>query len=182
MAQLQLRDGSQGPGGQRTCRSHDARALALAAAATAAPLFVSRSWAFDSIVNVSLWDKTDADMVTGLGWGMSGDMSTATMGITAKPDAVKAGKVTFEATNNSENAIHEVILVPMPKDGALLPYEKDNMRVDEDAAHSLGEVSELDPGASGALTVTLMPGTFLLICNVPGHYEFGMWTAAQVEP
>ena len=34
----------------------------------------------------------------------------------------------------------------------------------------LGEVSELDPGKSGTLTLTIKPGKYLLVCNVPGHY------------
>ena len=42
------------------------------------------------------------------------------------------------------------------------------------------EVSELDPGASGSLTVALQPGKYLLICNVPGHYASGMWTEFTV--
>ena len=36
-----------------------------------------------------------------------------------------------------------------------LPFVAADNRVDEDAAGHLGEVSELDPGKSGALTLTL---------------------------
>jgi len=61
-----------------------------------------------------------------------------------------------------------------------LPYLPDELRVDEDAATHLGEVSELDPGQSGALTLTLKPGSYILYCNIPGHYVMGMWTVLQV--
>ena len=44
----------------------------------------------------------------------------------------------------------------------------------------MGEVSELDPGKSGSLTVTLNPGKYLLICNDPGHYVSGMWAEFDV--
>jgi len=43
-----------------------------------------------------------------------------------------------------------------------------------------GEVPELDPGKSGTLSVSLQPGTYLLLCNQPGHYEAGMWTVFTV--
>jgi uncharacterized cupredoxin-like copper-binding protein len=42
-------------------------------------------------------------------------------------------------------------------------------------------VSELDPGKSGALTITLEPGLYLLFCNVPGHFISGMWTTITVK-
>jgi uncharacterized cupredoxin-like copper-binding protein len=52
--------------------------------------------------------------------------------------------------------------------------------VDEDKAGDKGEVSELNPGQSGSLTVTLAPGKYVLVCNVPGHYGAGMWAEFDV--
>ncbi|QEX20153.1 hypothetical protein FRZ61_00670 [Hypericibacter adhaerens] len=136
-----------------------------------------------STINVSLWDKgARADMATDLGMNMGGhDMSKATMGVRAVPAAVKAGDVTFEVTNNSSETIHEMIVVPVrdPKDP--LPYIDAENRVDEDAAGHLGEVSELDPGKTGALRLHLAPGKYLLFCNVPGHFANGMWTEVTVQ-
>jgi uncharacterized cupredoxin-like copper-binding protein len=63
-----------------------------------------------------------------------------------------------------------------------LPFLTDENRVDEDKAGDKGEVSELEPGASGSLTVNLKAGTYLLICNVAGHYAAGMWTVFTVKP
>ncbi|WP_245474327.1 sulfocyanin-like copper-binding protein [Mesorhizobium sp. M2A.F.Ca.ET.042.01.1.1] len=65
---------------------------------------------------------------------------------------------------------------------ASLPYIDAENRVDEDKAGDKGEVSELDPGASGTLTVDLKPGKYVLICNVPGHFATGMWTEFTVKP
>jgi uncharacterized cupredoxin-like copper-binding protein len=45
----------------------------------------------------------------------------------------------------------------------------------------MGEVSELDPGKSGSLTLTLDAGTYMLFCNLPGHYMAGMWTFVTVK-
>jgi len=50
----------------------------------------------------------------------------------------------------------------------------------EEASGYLGEISDLDPLASGALTLTLKPGTYILFCNLPGHYMAGMWTLVTV--
>ena len=61
-----------------------------------------------------------------------------------------------------------------------LPYLNTENRVDEEHGSHLGEVSELDPGQSGALTITLKPGMYALFCNIPQHYMDGMWTLLTV--
>ncbi len=132
-------------------------------------------------VSVSLWDKPDMDMATGLGHGMGGDMSKANMGITATPESVPAGPVTFQVTNDSKDIVHEMIVAPLKSADEKLPYIDSEGRVDEEAAGHLGEVAELDPGASGALTVTLKPGSYILYCNIAGHYMGGMWTDIEVK-
>ncbi len=134
-------------------------------------------------VHVSLWDKgANMQMVTGEEYepGVKIDLSTATMGVKAMPDLAKAGVVTFKVTNNSKDTIHEMIVMKLDKAGDPLPYIQAENRVNEDKAGDKGEVSELDPGKSGALTVALQPGKYLLICNVPGHYASGMWTEFTV--
>lgn len=135
-----------------------------------------------TVVNVSLWDKgADMQMATGLAYATPGaDMSKATMGIKATPDTAKAGVVTFKVTNDSKDTIHEMIVMYLADPTKPLPYIDAEQRVDEDKAGDKGEVSELDPGKSGSLTVNLQPGTYLLICNVAGHYAAGMWTKFEV--
>ena len=137
-------------------------------------------------VKVSLWDKGASSMdmmdsIKPMGMAMmSADMTMATMGITLDTASVAAGEVTFEAVNASKDIIHEMILAPVVDQAKGLPYLVDDMKVDEDAAGHLGEVSELVPGKSGALTLTLKPGTYILFCNIPGHYAMGMWTLIKV--
>lgn len=138
--------------------------------------------AHDSMVNVSLWDKgAEAEMATGLGMGMGGNMSKATMGIKLSTDAVQAGKVTFEVTNNSKDNIHEMVIAPLKKGEHVLPYVASESEVDEDKSGDLGEVSELDPGKEGSLTLNLKPGKYVLFCNVAGHYANGMWAMLTVN-
>lgn len=134
-------------------------------------------------LNVSLWDKMNAPMATNLGMGMSGDMSTAAMGITIDRSTVKAGEVTFQVKNDSTMSMpHEMVVAPTASPDTALPYSEANSEVDEGTAGALGEVEEINAGTSGSVTLTLTPGTYVLFCNLPGHYAAGMWTLLTVEP
>jgi uncharacterized cupredoxin-like copper-binding protein len=137
-----------------------------------------------SLVQVSLWDKgASTEMPMGLAYAAPGlDLAKATMGIKVLPAVVRAGKVTFKVKNDSKDTIHEMIVMFLADPKKPLPYIDAENRVDEDKAGDKGEVSELDPGKSGALTVDLKAGKYLLICNVPGHYGAGMWTEFTVNP
>jgi len=155
----------------------------LAAAALAcATSFAPPAEAAGAVVKVSLTETTaDMDMSMKLGMAMGGNMAKATMFIKATPAAVAAGEVTFQVANDSKSVVHEMILAPIADAKKPMPYIDAENRVDEDKAGDLGEVSELDPGKSGSLTVTLKPGTYLLYCNVPGHYMAGMWTTITAK-
>ena len=160
-------------------------ALSLLAASMSG-LALTPAWADGTEVAVSLWDKGDTAMdmmgiAKPMGMAMpDADMMMASMGITVNMDIVPAGDVTFKATNNSKGMIHEMVLAPVNDATMPLPYDTENEKVDEDAAGHIGEVAELEPGQSGALTVTLKPGTYILYCNIEGHYIMGMWTLLTV--
>ncbi len=146
--------------------------LALAVPATA-----------NAVVTVALTNKPiTADLPNNLGMAMRGaDMTKAMMSIIAIPNIVPAGAVTFNATNRSSDFTHEMILIKVQDRNQQLPYVTADSKVNEDAAGHLGEVPELKPGKSGSLSITLDPGTYMLFCNVPGHYMAGMWTTITVK-
>ena len=134
-------------------------------------------------INVKLADvggAMDMSKSLGLGIGMGGDMKTATMSVEVDKKTVKFGRVTFNVTNISTETIHELIVSPIKDASETLPYINNENRVDEEHGSHLGEVSELEPGQSGALTVTLKPGMYALFCNIPNHYMDGMWTLLTV--
>lgn len=108
-------------------------------------------------------------------------MKMAMMGIDVDRTVVPAGNVTFQVRNASQETIHEMLVAPVNSRGAKLPYIADENRVDEDAAGHLGEVSELDPGKKGSLTLDLKPGLYVLFCNVAGHFSQGMWRTIEVR-
>jgi uncharacterized cupredoxin-like copper-binding protein len=116
----------------------------------------------DTAVNIVLQDASSGDNLSG-------------MKMTATPDSVKAGRIKINATNESQGLVHEVIVVASPPNVGKLPYDQKVGRVIEGRIKDLGEVSDLPPGKSGSLTLTLAPGNYLLICNQPNHYQAGMW-------
>lgn len=153
------------------------------AAGAALALFLASPALADTTVKVDLWDKGGAISDTmDMGFGMkNADAQDKTMGIKVDMDTIPAGKVTFEATNSSKETIHEMIVAPIAGMDATVPYDSNEERVKEEEAGSLGEVSELDPGKSGALTLDLKPGLYLLYCNIAGHFASGMWTTVEVK-
>lgn len=161
------------------------RLMTSAAAVGLAVLMTSASAYADTTVHVTLWDKgpdsATMDEAHPMGPASAGaNLSMAMLGVKADVSSVPAGKVTFDVTNESKDIVHEMILSPMPDDPAALPYVATDYKVDEDAAGHLGEVSELDPGKGGQLTLDLKPGKYILFCNIPGHFMGGMWTVVTV--
>src|SRR6185312_11164513 len=158
------------------------RKFALAMIAGASLAVASSAVSAATVVKVDLWDRgADVTMNTTLAYtGAKLDKSKATMGITATPTSVPAGEISFEVTNTSKDTVHEMIVMYLADPAKALPYIEGDAKVDEDKAGDKGEVSELDPGKSGVLTVELKPGKHLLICNVVGHFAAGMWTEFEV--
>ncbi len=104
------------------------------------------------------------------------------MGVMVSAATIPAGEVTFKAVNSSTDIVHEMVVAALPDMAVGLPYEEDIARVNEDVdGANLGEVAELEPGEAGSLTIRLQPGTYVLYCNIAGHYASGMWTLLTVE-
>lgn len=111
----------------------------------------------------------------------STDPSIAHMRIVLDHESIKSGRVTLRAENQSRNLVHEVIIGR--DDGAKnLPMDAKNARVIESRVRRLGEIADVAPGKSGKLTLNLRPGTYVLFCNQPGHYNDGMFTKLTVAP
>ncbi|MFO1174120.1 MAG: plastocyanin/azurin family copper-binding protein [Paracoccaceae bacterium] len=149
--------------------------------------WASAGLAASSVVNVALWDKGGEAMgnmptAPDMGMAMTNAMKMDMAPVGLKVDKVKvpAGKVTFNVTNASQDVVHEMIVSPVKNPAKPLPYKSADLQIDEDAAGHLGEVSEMQPGAKGSLTLDLKPGTYILFCNVPSHYAMGMWTLLTV--
>lgn len=89
-------------------------------------------------------------------------------------EQVKAGNVTFNVTNTSQTLAHEFVVVRSDKPIETLLYNEQEKEVEESALEVVNEIEDLDPGKSGALTVKLEPGSYILLCNKAGHFKLGM--------
>lgn len=109
----------------------------------------------------------------------STDPSITHMRIVLDQRTIKPGRVTLRAENKSKNLVHEVII---GRDDGLqeLPMDAGHIRVIESRVQRLGEIADLPPGKSGSLTLNLKPGTYVLFCNQPGHYQDGMFAKLTV--
>jgi uncharacterized cupredoxin-like copper-binding protein len=94
-------------------------------------------------------------------------------------NVVSAGKVTINARNLGGDD-HELIVV-RTSDPTKLPLKHGRVNEDGLGARIVGEIPELKPGVGGAKTFTLRPGTYVLFCNVPGHYRHGMYARLAVR-
>jgi uncharacterized cupredoxin-like copper-binding protein len=93
------------------------------------------------------------------------------MWVKADATSVKAGKVTF-AVKNTGATTHGLAIVPAPAKapGGML---------DESAFAAKGK--ELAGGESDTVTADLKPGSYQLVCFLPGHFAAGQKLDFQVK-
>ena len=84
----------------------------------------------------------------------------------------KAGKITFYAKNDGATAhMFMVERAPLKFDSPAMPSE----------SAAMADTGTLQPGQAKAVSVMLKPGTYVLFCNVPGHYAAGQHTTITVS-
>lgn len=103
----------------------------------------------------------------------------------------KAGKLTFEAVNEGMST-HELVILRTDLSLTDLPRKKAKSQsgimteylVDEDDAQIeiVDEIEEFPSGTSQKKTVSLDPGRYVLFCNIPGHYDKGMYASLHIVP
>ncbi len=135
------------------------------AAVAAAGLFLLSANAFAAATTVNV-------MLMGEGGGG--------MKIGVDKASIPGGDVVFNVANHAMTEQHEMILVKLNAADQQIPLDMKKHRVEEAQLKTLGEVADLQPSDTGSLKARLKPGTYMLLCNIKGHYEAGMWTKLTV--
>ena len=104
--------------------------------------------------------------------------------------SVPAGTVTFVAKNIGPDDVHEMVVVRTDLDADALPVDKDGKAAEEGTGiTSIGETGDIAVGDTKEASFELLPGKYLLICNIvqtepdgslEAHYKVGMRTAFTV--
>ncbi len=98
--------------------------------------------------------------------------------ITLSSSTGTAGPTTFNITNHGPST-HEFVVIQTDDAPDALPVK--NGTVDESGLTIVDENESVVPGTTVPLSVDLKAGSYVIICNVSGHYEAGMHTGFTVS-
>ncbi len=117
----------------------------------------------------------------------AGEFAEGTVGIrlsewSVQPSAVTAapGEITFQI-ENAGTTVHNFLVVQTDLAPDALPVEAEVSIVEETQVDVRLGSRTLTPGDTQEETLDLEAGSYLLLCNVPTHYEQGMVVAFTVE-
>jgi uncharacterized cupredoxin-like copper-binding protein len=91
--------------------------------------------------------------------------------------SVAAGKVKFEGDNEGK-VPHELVVLKTDTKADALKVEGAKAK---EEGEKLGDASDIGPGEHKDVAVDLEPGHYILLCNLPGHYQQGMHTDLDVQ-
>ena len=104
--------------------------------------------------------------------------------------SVPAGTVTFVVNNIGPEDIHEMVVIKTDLGARDLPVDGDGKVMEDGAGMSIiGEIEDIEIGATEDVALELDAGKYLLICNIlqtepdgtlESHYALGMSTAFEV--
>ncbi|SRR6266566_1224661 len=98
--------------------------------------------------------------------------------ITVNVPSVKAGKIKI-GVRNLGTMEHSFVVLKTDLAPDKLPVDGASAKAKEDG--KVGEIPSIPAGKSDAVTVDLVPGKYVFICNIAGHYQLGMHTGFTVD-
>jgi len=92
---------------------------------------------------------------------------------------IAAGEVVLDLLNHGPT-VHELVIARTEFAADALPLRADNITVDEASLDNVAADEFVDLDATDRLTLELEPGSYVLYCNLEGHYAGGMHVALEV--
>jgi uncharacterized cupredoxin-like copper-binding protein len=103
------------------------------------------------------------------------------MKVTPSSISIPAGKYTVTISNTGMMA-HELLVFHTDIAAADLPVGADDKVAEDAPGFMVSDGDNLDPGASQSRVIDLsQPGTYLFVCNLPGHLMAGMHATVSVK-
>jgi uncharacterized cupredoxin-like copper-binding protein len=117
----------------------------------------------------------DADNGTGSSPGDGGGIAAtlADTSIVLTSASAPAGPVSFDIANDG-STVHEFEVLRTEISADALPVESGVVQTSAESIEIVDEVEDIAPGTTTALSVDLGPGAYVVICNIPTHYDAGM--------
>ena len=119
-------------------------------------------------------EETETPAPEGIG------VSLAEFTVTLTEASAPAGEVIFNVMNDGAST-HNLRVISTSLAPGDLPYDSDAFEVPEDEVDIVARTANLEAEESVQVVVELAAGPYVLICNVPPHYDSGMHVAFTVE-
>jgi len=99
--------------------------------------------------------------------------------ITLNAPTLKAGVVKI-GIRNAGTMVHDFELIKTDLPFDKLPVDGGSAKAKDDGL--VRQLQNIAPNRVTTLEVSLAAGSYVIICNVAGHYQLGMRAALKVEP
>jgi uncharacterized cupredoxin-like copper-binding protein len=109
------------------------------------------------------------------------DATEKDFGITLDWTTAKAGSVRFDITNQGPSTHEFVVLKTNLADDQLPTTDEGTVDEKAEGLEDVDEVEDIAAGSAQTLTADLDSGNYVVICNLPGHYQQGMHAGLTVS-
>lgn len=109
------------------------------------------------------------------------DVTLSDYVVSPAEDTASAGEITFNLSNEASQT-HEFVIFRTDLAPDAMPLN-DEGDVDEagEGVEAIDEIEDITAGSEATLTVTLDAGSYVFLCNLPGHYRQGMHVGFTVS-
>jgi uncharacterized cupredoxin-like copper-binding protein len=129
-------------------------------------------------------------IATGCGGGGGGtvDVTLQEFAVGTDVSSIDAGEVTFVATNEGPDDVHEFVVFKTDLALTDLPTDENGAVVETgEGVELIGEIEDVAVGDTQEVTLDLSAGSYVFICNIwdedeqEAHYQEGMRTSFTVS-